>query len=208
MLKEPINSILAEVASASPAPGGGSVSALAGANGAALVSMVCRLTVGKKKYLAVSEEMEQILAKSEELREQLANLFEEDSNAFDGIKAARALPKETPDQIAERQKAIQAATKVAIQVPLKTMRACGAAIELAAVVAEKGNATALSDVGVAALVLDAGARGARLNVLINLGGIEDHSFAERCLAEADTVMTQVSGCKERMLNSIEERLQQ
>ncbi|HBE05247.1 MAG TPA: methenyltetrahydrofolate cyclohydrolase, partial [Firmicutes bacterium] len=68
LLKEPINSILAEVASASPAPGGGSVSALAGANGAALISMVCRLTIGKKKYLAVSEEMEQILVKSEELR--------------------------------------------------------------------------------------------------------------------------------------------
>lgn len=208
MLKEPISSILAEVASASPAPGGGSVSALAGANGAALVSMVCRLTIGKKKYLAVSEEMEQVLAKSEELREQLANLFEEDSNAFDGIKAARALPKETSDQIAERQKAIQAATKVAIEVPLKTMRACGAVIELAAVVAEKGNATALSDVGVAVLALDAGARGARLNVLINLGGIEDHAFAERCLAEADAVMAQVSSCTEQMLNNIEERLQQ
>ena len=208
MLKEPINSILAEVASASPAPGGGSVSALAGANGAALVSMVCRLTIGKKKYLAVSEEMEQVLIKSEVLREQLANLFTEDSNAFDGIKNARALPKETPEQIAERKQAIEAATKVAIQVPLKTMRACAAAIELAAVVAEKGNATALSDVGVAALVLEAGAHGARLNVLINLSGFEDHAFAERCLAEADAVMAQVHGIKERMLGGIEERLQQ
>lgn len=206
MLKEPINSILAEVASASPAPGGGSVSALAGANGVALVSMVCRLTIGKKKYLAVSEEMEQILTKSEALRGQLANLFTEDSNAFDGIKNARALPKETPEQIAERKQAIEAATKVAIQVPLKTMRACATAIELAAVVAEKGNATALSDVGVAALVLEAGAHGARLNVLINLGGLEDHAFAERCLAEADAIMAQVHGIKERMLGGIEERL--
>ena len=208
MLKEPINSILAEVASASPAPGGGSVSALAGANGAALISMVCRLTIGKKKYLAVSEEMEQILVKSEELRGQLANLFTEDSNAFDGIKDARTLPKETPEQIDARKQAIEAATKVAIQVPLKTMRACANAIRLAAVVAEKGNATALSDVGVAALVLESGAHGARLNFLSNLGGLVDRAFADSCLAEADAMMAQVCGIKERMLSDIEERLQQ
>ncbi|MGI5853751.1 MAG: cyclodeaminase/cyclohydrolase family protein [Bacillota bacterium] len=207
MLKEPINSILAEVASASPAPGGGSVSALVGANGAALVSMVCRLTIGKKKYLAVSEEMEQVLGKTEALREELANLFTEDSNAFDGIKDARALPKETPEQIEARKQAIEVATKVAIQVPLKTMRACAATIELAEVVAEKGNATALSDVGVAALVLEAGALGARLNVLINLSGLEDRTFAESCLSEANAIMAKVRSIKERMLGEIEKRLQ-
>jgi len=206
-LKEPINSILAEVASASPAPGGGSVSALVGANGAALVSMVCRLTIGKKKYLAVSEEMEQVLGKTEALREELANLFTEDSNAFDGIKDARALPKETPEQIEARKQAIEVATKVAIQVPLKTMRACAATIELAEVVAEKGNATALSDVGVAALVLEAGALGARLNVLINLSGLEDRTFAESCLSEANAIMAKVRSIKERMLGEIEKRLQ-
>jgi formiminotetrahydrofolate cyclodeaminase len=207
LLKEPINSILAEVASASPAPGGGSVSALVGANGAALVSMVCRLTIGKKKYLAVSEEMEQVLGKTEALREELANLFTEDSNAFDGIKDARALPKETPEQIEARKQAIEVATKVAIQVPLKTMRACAATIELAEVVAEKGNATALSDVGVAALVLEAGALGARLNVLINLSGLEDRTFAESCLSEANAIMAKVRSIKERMLGEIEKRLQ-
>lgn len=207
MLKEPINSILAEVASASPAPGGGSVSALVGANGAALVSMVCRLTIGKKKYLAVSEEMEQVLGKTEALREELANLFTEDSNAFDGIKDARALPKETPEQIEARKQAIEVATKVAIQVPLKTMRACAATIELAEVVAEKGNATALSDVGVAALVLEAGTLGARLNVLINLSGLEDRTFAESCLSEANAIMAKVRSIKERMLGEIEKRLQ-
>lgn len=206
-MKEPINSILAEVASASPAPGGGSVSALVGANGAALVSMVCRLTIGKKKYLAVSEEMEQVLGKTEALREELANLFTEDSNAFDGIKDARALPKETPEQIEARKQAIEVATKVAIQVPLKTMRACAATIELAEVVAEKGNATALSDVGVAALVLEAGALGARLNVLINLSGLEDRTFAESCLSEANAIMAKVRSIKERMLGEIEKRLQ-
>jgi len=206
-LKEPINSILAEVASASPAPGGGSVSALVGANGAALVSMVCRLTIGKKKYLAVSEEMEQVLGKTEALREELANLFTEDSNAFDGTKDARALPKETPEQIEARKQAIEVATKVAIQVPLKTMRACAATIELAEVVAEKGNATALSDVGVAALVLEAGTLGARLNVLINLSGLEDRTFAESCLSEANAIMAKVRSIKERMLGEIEKRLQ-
>ncbi|HAW69881.1 MAG TPA: hypothetical protein DCX37_01685, partial [Firmicutes bacterium] len=135
-------------------------------------------------------------------------LFTEDSNAFDGIKDARTLPKETPEQIDARKQAIEAATKVAIQVPLKTMRACANAIRLAAVVAEKGNATALSDVGVAALVLESGAHGARLNVLINLGGLVDRAFADSCLAEADAMMAQVCGIKERMLSDIEERLQQ
>lgn len=171
-----VNDFLNEVAADSPAPGGGSVSALAGSLGAALTSMVCRLTIGKKKYVDVQAEMEDILKKSENLRAQLTSVIDEDTEAFNKVMNAFGFPKETDEQKSVRNEAIQNARKGATLVPLRLMDLCGEGIGLARTVAEKGNKNSLSDAGVSILLLQAAAQGAALNVRINLPGLEDKAF--------------------------------
>jgi formiminotetrahydrofolate cyclodeaminase len=173
-----INQFLDEVASNSPAPGGGSVSAFAGSLGAALTSMVCRLTIGKKKYIDVQAEMESILKQSEELRTKLTSVIDEDTEAFKKVMAAFGMAKESDEQKTLRNKAIQEATKSATLVPLKLMGLCEEGVSLARTVAEKGNKNSLSDAGVSLLLLQAAADGAALNVRINLPGLEDQKFRD------------------------------
>ncbi|HAL56471.1 MAG TPA: methenyltetrahydrofolate cyclohydrolase [Bacteroidetes bacterium] len=170
---KPMNEFLDELASSSPAPGGGSVSALAGAIGAALTSMVCRLTIGKKKYADVRQEMESVLQQSEELRMELSQLIDEDSIAFNNVMAAFGLPKETEGQQEARSAAIQEATKRATLVPLDVMRLSERALGLVRIVAERGNKNSITDAGVAALMLHAACEGAALNVRINLASLKD-----------------------------------
>lgn len=171
-----IHSFLDELASSSPAPGGGSVAALSGALGAALTSMVCSLTIGKKKYADVEGEMESVLQKSEELRRTFAQLIDTDTQAFNKVMEAFGLPKETDGQKALRTAAIQEAAKEAALVPLGVMKHVIDTLALAKVVAEKGNINSASDAGVSALMLHAAAEGAALNVQINLNSITDTEF--------------------------------
>ena len=182
-----VKEFLDDVASNSPAPGGGSVSALAGSLGAALTSMVCRLTVGKKKYTDVQAEMESVLKKSEELRAKLTTVIDEDTDAFNKVMAAFGMPKETEEQKALRNKAIQEATKLATLVPLRLMSLCEEGVGLARTVAEKGNKNSLSDAGVALLLLQAAAHGAGLNVRTNLAGLEDQRFREDARNKATNI---------------------
>ncbi len=174
----PISRFLDELASSSPAPGGGSAAALSGAAGAALTSMVCRLTIGKKKYAGVEEEMKELLEKSEDLRSMFTRMIDRDAHAFNKVMEAYGLPKETDDQNALRSAAIQEATKEAALVPLELMKHVIDAFALARTVAEKGNARSISDAGVSALMLHAACESAALNVEINLGGIHDSNFVE------------------------------
>ncbi len=167
---------LDEVASASPAPGGGSVAALAGALGAALTSMVCSLTIGKKSYADVEAEMKKILQTSDALRATFASLIDKDTAAFNKVMEARALPRESEGQKALRSAAIQEATKEATLVPLEVMKHCIDALALTVEVAEKGNVNSVSDAGVGALLLRAACEGAALNVRINLPAIADTDF--------------------------------
>ncbi len=171
-----INRFLDECASNSPAPGGGSVAALSGALGAALTSMVCSLTIGKKKYADVEGEMKSVLQRSEELRKTFASLIDQDTEAFNKVMEAFGLPKETDDQKALRSAAIQGATKEAALIPLRAMKLVIDALALARIVAEKGNVNSASDAGVSALMLQACCEGAALNVRINLGSITDQEF--------------------------------
>ena len=140
-----VTDLLNEIASNSPAPGGGSVSALAASLGAALTSMVCRLTLGKKKYTDVQVEMEIILKRSEYLRVQFISLIDEDTEAFDKVIAAYGLPKETEEQKTKRIAEIQKALKIATLVPLKLTELCREAMELVKIVVEKGNKNSISD---------------------------------------------------------------
>lgn len=174
--KKTLTGFLDELASSSPAPGGGSVAALAGALGAALTSMVCNLTIGKKKYLSVEEEMKKILKDAEDLRAQFTTLIDKDTDAFNKVMEAFGLPKENDAQKALRSAAITAATKEATMVPLEVMKHCIDGLALAQKVAASGNKNSVSDAGVSALMLHAGCEAAALNVRINLNGLSDSDF--------------------------------
>jgi formiminotetrahydrofolate cyclodeaminase len=171
-----VAAFLDELASSSPAPGGGSVGALAGALGAALTSMVCNLTIGKKKYVDAEADMKKILRISEGLRSRFTTLVEKDAAAFNKVMEAYTLPKDTESHKALRSAAIQEATKEAALVPLEVMGHCIDALALTKEVAEKGNTNSISDVGVSALMLHAACEGAALNVKINLLGLTDTEF--------------------------------
>jgi formiminotetrahydrofolate cyclodeaminase len=174
--KKTLNAFLDELASSSPAPGGGSVAALAGALGAALTAMVCNLTIGKKKYASVEEEMEKILGQAEELRSGFTALIDRDTIAFNKVMEAYGLPKETEPQKALRAAAVREATKEATLVPLEVMKHCIDALALAQQVAVGGNVNSISDAGVSALMLHAAVESAALNVIINLNGLSDSEF--------------------------------
>lgn len=206
MWTQAVREFVDEVASSSPAPGGGSVAAVAGAQGAALVAMVCRLTLGKKKYESVAEEMAQILEKAENLKSQLTDLVEADTRAFDQVMSAFRMPKEDPEQIEKRRQAIQEAYHEAARIPLNTMKACADGQQLAAVVAARGNVNAASDAGVASLMFEAGAQGARLNVLINLPSLEDAGFVESCRREAEEILARAVAGRSSVLATVQERI--
>jgi methenyltetrahydrofolate cyclohydrolase len=177
-----------ELASNSPAPGGGSVAALAGALGSALTSMVASLTIGKKKYADVEGEMKSVLQRSEDLRRTFTTLVDQDTEAFNKVMEAFSLSKETDDQKALRSAAIQSATKEAALVPLRVMKHVIDALALAQIVAEKGNTNSASDAGVSALMLQACCEGAGMNVRINLNSITDAEFTGWHSDEVQTLL--------------------
>jgi glutamate formiminotransferase/formiminotetrahydrofolate cyclodeaminase len=174
-----INGFLSNLASDSPAPGGGSVAALCGALGAALSSMVCHLTIGKEKYKDNEEKIKQVLGECEMKRRALTKLIDEDTDAFNDVMKAFKMPKDSEEQKKKRSQAIQEGYKKAAQVPLKTAVLCEETLDLALVVAEKGNKNSITDAGVAALIGEAGVHAALLNVQINLGSIKDELFNEQ-----------------------------
>ena len=173
-----VNSFLSELASSSPAPGGGSVAALSGALGAALSSMVCNLTIGKEKYVNVQDEIKDVLKKSEQLRKELTKLIDKDTEAFNDVMKAFKLPKETDKDKEIRSKAIQDGYKTAASVPLETAETCEKILDLAKIVAEKGNQSSITDAAISAIMAKAGVEGAILNVKINLGSIKDEKFVK------------------------------
>ena len=186
--EEPVHTLLDELASKAATPGGGSAAAIMGAMGAALVSMVCNLTVGKKKYAAVDADMHTLLGKAEDLREQLTGMIEADVEVFNQVMAAYGLPKETDIEKTHRSTSIQSALKAATDVPLKCARACRAVIALSREAAEKGNLNVISDAGVAVLAAQAALKSAALNVYINVGNIEDQAFVQQRQGELETLI--------------------
>jgi glutamate formiminotransferase/formiminotetrahydrofolate cyclodeaminase len=173
-----------EVSTESPAPGGGSVAALMGSLGAALATMVANLTVGKKGYEGAWAELAALAERGQALKDRLSRAVDEDTEAFTRVMEAMRLPKGTPEQQAERARAIEEANKAATDVPLRTARLCLEAIALADTAAQLGNRHSVSDAGVAALAARAGAEGAALNVRINLGGVADAGYKAKAAAEA------------------------
>ena len=193
------------VAADTPAPGGGSVAALAGALAAALTAMVARLTLGRKKYVAVQAEMETLVAESERLRAALAARVAQDAEAYDQVVAAYRLPKATDEERNTRQEAIQQALALAAEVPLSTARDAVAALELARAAARLGNANALTDAGTAAHMARAAFEGAALNVRVNANQVLDRGQAAAWLAELEQMRVRCEAAFAEAVETIDER---
>ncbi|HPD80101.1 MAG TPA: glutamate formimidoyltransferase [Spirochaetia bacterium] len=195
-----------EVSADSPAPGGGSVAALAGSLGAALAAMVANLTVGKKGYEAVSQELSNMAEQAQSVKDALAHAVDADTNAFNAVMEAMKLPKATEAEKAAREKALQDGYKAAALVPLETASLCLEALKLAEL-ALKGNKNSITDAGVAGLMAHAGVFGACYNVLINLGTITDTEFVSSMRTKTSELMQQANAIKERINSVIMESIQ-
>jgi len=180
-----------ELASDSPAPGGGSVAALNGSLSAGLSTMVGNLTYGKRSYKAVKDEMIDVSTKGQQLKDFFTDSIDKDTEAFDKVMEAFSLPKKSDEEAAARKQAIQDATKEATLVPFTVLEKSKEAARLALIVAEKGNQNSLSDSGVAGLAAAAAAEGALYNVMINLDGIDDEPFKEEIAQKAVQLNTDV-----------------
>jgi len=183
----PVKDFIEEVSVDSPAPGGGSVAAMSGSLAAALTSMVCNLTVGKKGYEDVYDMLDATAVSSQQLLKDLLIAIDKDTEAFNEVLNAMRLPKKTEEEKAKRKEAIQTGYQVASRVPLRTAERCLETIDLAARAVARGNVNSVSDAGVAALMGYAGLIGAILNVKINLPSITDEAFNAEMRQNLDTM---------------------
>ena len=197
---------LDQLASKASTPGGGSAAAIMGAMGAALVSMVANLTVGKKKYEDVEDEMRGFLEQSEEMRARLTGMVQADVEVFDKVMAAYGMARETVEEKAARSGAIQVALKEATDVPLACAQLCADVIELCRPVAEKGNLNVISDAGVAVLAAHAALRSAALNVYINIGGIRDEDFVNDRRKKLEFVLSGAGVATETVYELVKSKL--
>lgn len=189
MMNEPgvSPSFLDALAAGTPTPGGGGAAAMMGAMGAALVSMVANLTLGKKGYEVHEAEMRHLLAASEDLRRRLTDMVAEDAAAFDSLMAAYKLPKASDEEKSRRSAAIQAGLKAATLAPLGCARAAAEGVRLAAQSVAHGNVNVISDVGVGVLASAAALRSAMLNVQVNVPQIQDRVFTDQALSEIEAL---------------------
>ena len=178
LVEQSVYDYLGILDSDAPAPGGGSASALAGAQGAALLAMVCRLTLGKEKFSDYQKACEEAMEKSQKLFKALIKLIDDDTEAFIMVSDAYKLPKASDDEKKIRSAAIQDAVIRAAEVPLEVMKSACEGLNIITGLQGKTNPAAQSDLGVAALNFSAAVGGAWLNVKINLPGIKDAEKAE------------------------------
>lgn len=186
-----VKGLLAETAGDAPVPGGGSISALNGAIAAALAEMVANLTIGKKKYVDVQDEMAEIAKSVAALQKELVLDVDRDSEAYDGVSQAFKLPKETDEEKAIRSAAIQENTKKAALVPMEVARRASALLPSIEAVVARGNQNAVTDGCVAMMCARVAVVGALFNVRINLTSIKDEEFVARLREEADRLEADV-----------------
>lgn len=201
-----IQTFLHELASKSATPGGGSAAALMGAQGAALVSMVCRLTIGKPKFAEVETEMQDVLDKAEALRSQLTDLIKSDIDVFDRLMSKYGLPKDTDEEKAFRSDAIQEILKEATDVPQQCAYACVEVIQLSKIAADLGNPGVVSDAGASAMAAYGGLKSSALNVYINAGSLKDRVYAEAKLAELEQVTKGIDKVVDDIYQTVKARL--
>jgi methenyltetrahydrofolate cyclohydrolase len=194
------------LASDAPAPGGGSASALFGALGTALVSMVANLTTGKEKYAEYEERMQEVLTETNELMISFNNLIEKDTEVYNAVGAVMTMPKATDEEKAQRREAMQNALKEATVVPYAMMEEAAKTLQVLEKAMGYSNPNAVSDLGVAALGLKAALQGAWLNVKINLGSIKDESFVMEYQAKGEKLLTDNLKFADSLYKAVEEQL--
>ena len=200
-MDQPLRHFLDKLASKSPEPGGGSVAALTGALGAALVSMVSNLTLGKEKYQDVQPRIEQLLKESEKLRTEMQDLIQKDTEVYGALSAVYKMPKNTDQEKAARTASMQSALKNACQVPFEIGLKSLEVAKLAQRAADIGNVGAVSDAGVAVLLAQACARSAALNVRININSIKDEAYNNETWTRMQEVLTQVASLEKTVMET-------
>lgn len=205
-----VEEFISEVDSKSVTPGGGSVSALAGSLGVALVRMVGHVSVNKKKFRALDQDIQDkynlVIANLEGIKDELIELVDKDTDAFNLIMAAFRLPKETSEEKAVRKQAILDGTIEAIKVPYRVADISLSALKEIDLVLEYGNKNAVSDIGVGALMLAAGIEGSLLNVEINLPGLVDEEMINYYKTNAERILNESKLFKDKIINDVRNKL--
>jgi glutamate formiminotransferase/formiminotetrahydrofolate cyclodeaminase len=195
-----------ETASDSPAPGGGSIAACAGALGASLATMVANLSAQKRGWDARLEEFSNWAVKGQQLKDDLLALVDEDTRAFDAIMNAFGLPKDTAEEKAARKQAIQNATKYAVEIPFKTMEKAFEVFEIAEAMVQVGNPNSVTDAGVGALCARTAVYGAWMNVHINLSGIEDQNFKLEMTNKSNDLLTKANQKEQEIVALVQTKM--
>jgi methenyltetrahydrofolate cyclohydrolase len=198
-INEPLSYFLDKLASNSPTPGGGSVAALTGAMGAALVSMVANLTLNKEKYKDVQPQIEVLVKNSEKLRGEMQDLIQKDIDIFGSLSQVYAMPKNSDAEKAARTQKMQEVLKLACQVPFEIGLKSLDIVKLAQTAAEIGNTQAVSDAGVAALLANACAQSAALNVKININSIKDAAYNQTTWSKMLDTLNKVDAIQKDVL---------
>ena len=202
LLEQKTTDFLEQLSSSAPIPGGGGASAAVGAFASALGLMVTNLTVGKKKYADVEEEILEIREKLEQKKQDLVRMVDEDAEAFEPLAKAYRMPKETEEEQAEKEKVMEAALKNAAEAPLCIMKTIVDTMEMIRVLEEKGSRLAVSDAGVAILFAQAALEGASLNIFINTKMMKDQEEAERLNYRADQLIATGKELKETTYDAV------
>lgn len=202
LLEQKTTDFLEQLSSSTPIPGGGGASAAVGAFASALGLMVTNLTVGKKKYADVEEEILEIREKLEQKKQDLVRMVDEDAEAFEPLAKAYRMPKETEEEQAEKEKVMEAALKNAAEAPLCIMKTIVDTMEMIRVLVEKGSRLAVSDAGVAILFAQAALEGASLNIFINTKMMKDQEEAERLNYLADQLIATGKELKETTYDAV------
>ena len=206
MMERTCSQFLAELASKAPTPGGGGTAALVGAAGVALCNMVGNLTTGKKKYAAVEEKIQALNAKAETLRKELEALVQEDAEAFAPLAAAYGLPKDTPEQAADKERVMETTLTRAALVPIKIMQKCLEGITLAYSYAVDGSTMAISDAGCAAVLCKAALQAASLNVFVNTKLMTNREFATALEHTAEQLLDAGTSYADEAFHYVNEKL--
>lgn len=206
MLEKSLTEFSEILSTKEPVPGGGGASAYVGALGIALGNMVGSLTVGKKKYADVEAEMLELNKKSQELRHRFEGLVKRDAEVFYPLSQAYGMPKETPEQIEEKERVLQAALVDATMVPLEIAEVAVEALDLVEAYANKGSVIAISDAGCSAAFLRAALDGAKLNVLINTRLMKDAKLKEEVESKLDSLVEKGTLKSNEIYELVEKRL--
>ena len=201
-----VTDFIDEVSRESPAPGGGSIAALAGSLGASLTSMVSNLTANKRGSEQVDAVLEEAAEKAQQVKFKLAAAIDEDTNAFNAYMEARRLPSKTPEEKQKKFEAEQEGLKQAVNVPLNTARQSLEALKIAQTVVKYGNPNSITDVGVGALMAYNGVKGGIFNVLINLGQIQDPDFVDEMRQTCEALEKEASALRDSVIKQVEQKI--